>query len=826
MPESRQSRSIRWRLLALMSAGAGVLLLVISLLLWNYSRAAANRTYDLLLSGAALAILERVSGGPDGVTVDIPISAMEILGLAPRDRLVYAVFSRSGGLITGSGDLPGWPGHFPAPQPGYFDADYRGTMFRFVIQRRAITLAERREWVTVQIGQTRDARLAQQISLFTHGLAGLAAISVIGLIAVWFAIRTALYPLRQIERELMARDPSDLTAIDGIPPQEIASLFEAINSFIARLSASRSLNESFIADVAHQTRTALSALQGQLALATTAPSARQMGLRVAKAEAQAGRIVRLTNQLLTNAMVNHRSDQSSLTAVALTPIVQDLIGEFMRDSIARDVSFTLDAEVPPGRDLVLGDAVSIREALRNLIDNALRHGPAANIIDIDLRAGEGDRLVLSVSDAGPGIAPEAREHVTERFVSLSARSGGSGLGLAIVQAVASSHKARLTLERSMRGGLRAALIFPRLSQPRPPAGPHRKMAGLLGLALAIVMLMPGQILAAERVLLIHSATDTDAVAPLLRAFESTHPGIRVQYREFQTRELYDDMLQGRTIPDLVISSAMDLQVDLVNRGLAQPVSLSHAANLPDWAQWRSELYGLTFEPAAIVYDPRAIPAGALPRTHQALVRYIRAHQAELSGRIGTYDVAVSGIGYLFATQDVVQGPQGYRLPEVLGRARLRQFCCTLDMLEAVAKGDLAMAINVIGSYAMAHARSRPNLRVALMDDYNLVMSRAAFVPRGAASPDLAAAYLDFMISPAGQRAMIRDTQLIPIRIPDGAEGDAEDIANLMHGYEGSFLPIPLRPSLLTYLDGLKMRQFIDSWRDATQAGAQSAGERR
>lgn len=804
--------SIRLRLLALMAAGFCGLLLIISVLLWNYSRTAANKTYDLLLSGAALSILERVSAGTEGATVDIPSSAMEILGLSPRDRLVYSVFSYRRGNITGATDLPLPTGSAPQAEPAYFDAQYQGTDFRFIVQSRPVTVGDMREWIAVQVGQTREARNDQQFALLSYGLAGLAFVSLIGLAAVWLAINTALRPLQDIETDLAARLPSDLTPIGGHPPREVGSLFDAINSFIARLSASRSLNESFIADVAHQLRTSLSALQGQLSLASDCSDFDTMAARVTKAEAQAQRSVRLTNQLLANAMVIHRSEVANLTPIALTPIVRDLMTELIKDSAARNANFTLDAEIPEAMDLILGDTVSIREALRNLIDNALRHGAPSVDVDIDLRVENNDTLLLSVSDAGPGIPPHLRAKATERFVSLAAQTGGSGLGLAIVQAVATSHRAALRLETGKKGGLRAIIAFPRYKPARTLPG-RGTVAGLLIAALAVVG-VPRPAQAQDGNLVIYSATDTAAIAPLLNHYQATHPDQPITYREFHTRDLYELMVADPDpVPDIVISSAMDLQVDLVNRGLAQAADLTNLGRLPDWSHWRSELFGFTFEPAAIAYNPSLLSDADFPRTHQALASYIRGNQDTLFGRVGTYNVGRSGIGYLYATQELVQGLEGQRMTEVLGRAGAQVYCCTSEMLDAVARGDLVLATNVIGSYALAYATKDPRIKIGLMDDYNLVMSRSAFIPRGAAHPLEAAEFIDFLISAEGQNLMATESELIPIRPSAYLHTPALD---LIAEHDGTFLPIPLRPSLLTYLDRLKMERFLNSWLDAVQ----------
>ena len=797
--------SLQRRLLASMALGFMALLLIISILLWNYARDAANRPYDLLLVGAALAVLDRVSSGPSGISVDLPYSAMEILGLAPEDRVTYRVFSSRDGEITGTPDLPVPRDTVLSAIPTFYDADLDAP-FRFVQQGRQLTTPTGRVWVGVQIGQTRTGRTAQQQSLFLNGMAGLAVVSLIGLGFVWLAIRVALSPLRQMAEALRARDPADLSQIDGAPPREVRGLFDAINDFMRRLRANRTLTETFIADVAHQTRTSLSALQGQLSLAGDAATFDDMAARVGKADSQARRTVRLTNQLLAHAMVTHRSDTGTLRPVALKPIVTEMLTDMLRDSDMRGVTVTLTADsIVPGDDLVRGDTISIREALSNLLENARRHGPADNTIDVTLETTGAAEVSLIVEDAGPGIAPADRARATERFTSIARDTAGSGLGLSIVRAVADSHDARLVLGTSTAGGLRAELRFRRLLSQAAA----RAVMVVMIFGCAIFMGPTPATAQAQTTLTIASATDSNVMTALIARFEDLNPDVTINYVEYQTVDLHQAILNAgpQEMPDVVISSAMDLQVDLVNRGLALPLDIPAATRLPDWAIWRSELFGFTFEPAVIVYNADLIPPGTLPQEHLELVNYIRRNEVALDRQIGIYDLRRSGIGYLFATQDVVQGLQASRMTEVLTRANVRSYCCTSEMIAATARGELALAVNVIGSYALAAAARDPRIGIHFMGDYNLVMSRTGFVPRTARHPDAGRRFLSFLLDD-GQAILAAQSDLIPILpVSVAARRQRVDLSE----YAGSFLPIKLGPGLLTYLDDRKKANFLEGW---------------
>ena len=791
-------RSLRRRLLGSMFLAFAALVAIIALLIWSYARTAADRSYDLLLAGAALSMLERVSAGADGVTVDVPYSALEMVGLAREDRIAYAVRGARAGLLTGMEGLPEAPEARGGRSPTFHDARHGGEVMRFVSQSRDVSGPSGRERVTVTIGQTRRARNAQALDLFVNGVAGLAAVSLIGLIFVWLAIRRALQPLHAIERDLRAREPTDLTRLGMEPPREVEGLIGSINGFMERLRLNREQTETFIADVAHQTRTALTALHGQLTLARDARDDRALRDRLARAEDQAERSVRLTNQLLSHAMVIHRAEGEGTVEGDLHALARDLLSELVRDTGMRDLDVTLDADEGE-RFAVRGDAISIREALRNLVENAVRHAGGAKRLEVSL-AREEPRVVLSVSDAGPGIPEAEREAVLERFRGLDRAGRVSGLGLAIVKAVADAHGAALSLDRSVWGGLRATLRFP---------------AAMLALLAVLAATPEGR--AGER-LVVWSATDTAAMRTVVSRFETVHPGIGVEYVEFQTKDLHAAVIAGgRDAPDVVISSAMDLQFDLVNRGLARPVAVSHA--VPEWASWRSELFGFTHEPAVMIYARERLDPASLPRTHRDLPAFLRDNEGTLAGRVATYDIARSGIGYLYATQDSAQERDFLRTAEALGRAGVELVCCTSRMIDGIAGGELLLGTNAIGSYALAAARKDPRIGIHLFEDYNLVMTRTAFVHRDAARPEWGGRFVDYLLSPLGQRTIEETSGLLPL----SDRGIALASSDGAPGRDGApdpvptYLPIRLSAGLLAYLDRLKREDFLASWREAVRA---------
>lgn len=319
---------------------------------------------------------------------------------------------------------------------------------------------------------------------------------------------------------------------------------------------------------------------------------------------------------------------------------------------------------------------------------------------------------------------------------------------------------------------------------------------------------------AERGVRIYGNADAAAMVPVIAAFRRAYPGITVDYRDLQSREIYTrfmaDMRAGRPSADLVWSSAMDLQVKLINDGYAQAYLSPEKPALPPVSVWKNMGYGVTAEPVAIVYNRRLIPAAQVPRTHEALERLLRARRPALTGKVVTYDPARSDVGYLFLTEDfsITRDTRSLMLAIAATRPWLSR--TTGPMLDAVADGRVAIAYNVVGSYALTRARRDPRLGVVFTRDYNIVASRVAFIARDARRPAAARLFLDFLLSRTGQTLLTREW-LLPVRGDVRAPRLAPDQAR----------PIRVGPQLLVHLDTLKRRRFLADWRSILAEGARS-----
>jgi iron(III) transport system substrate-binding protein len=301
------------------------------------------------------------------------------------------------------------------------------------------------------------------------------------------------------------------------------------------------------------------------------------------------------------------------------------------------------------------------------------------------------------------------------------------------------------------------------------------------------------------VLSILSTTDITAAEPLLRAFLEQRPDLAVDYIVASANSIHQAIAEERLAYDLVISSAMDLQIKLANDGfaLSQP-DAAEVAGLPHWAHWRDLVFGFALEPVVIVASASAFDPGHLPRTRRDLIDALREDPERFRGRIGTYDPAASGAGYLFATQDAGFGNAFWRLAEVMGRLDARLYCCSGDMIDDLATERLLVAYNVVGSYALVSSAKGSDLIIIPPEDFTLLLIRTALVPKTAARPDLGAAFLEFLLSPAGQASLKGTPGMTPVR---DATADLPSSART----------IRLDPGLLANLDRVRKSAFLVEW---------------
>ena len=313
------------------------------------------------------------------------------------------------------------------------------------------------------------------------------------------------------------------------------------------------------------------------------------------------------------------------------------------------------------------------------------------------------------------------------------------------------------------------------------------------------------------ILTVYSTADFEVVSPILESFATRNPAIQITYHELQSQDLFSRLESEKTqTADFAWSSAMDLQMKLVNDGFAQPVALHSRDQLPDWAVWRDEAFAVSVEPAVIVYNKSLMTEAQAPQTRGALLNWLQSSD-QAFGAIGTYDIERSGFGTLLAARDAEQSDDYWSLMAAMGQNQVSLFSSSSALIERVVDGRLNLAYNVIGSYAAARAQSEPQLGILFPRDYTLLVSRVAFVPSAARNPDLGKAFLTFLLSEDGQKILNAEVGFPAVHMNVSwtqalfPEAAAQTLA---------LDPLPVDTSLLVYFDRARRDNLIRQWREA------------
>lgn len=332
---------------------------------------------------------------------------------------------------------------------------------------------------------------------------------------------------------------------------------------------------------------------------------------------------------------------------------------------------------------------------------------------------------------------------------------------------------------------------------------------------AQVTLYPAKSGEAEaRTVVVYSSLDEPLARPMIEAFQAANPDVAVSYEDMQTVDIYERVVRetdaGQPTADFAFSSSMDLQVKLANDGYAQQSDLALSERWPRWANWRNTAYALTYEPAVFIYHKPSFAETEPPATRGELIDYLEAQGDAVYGRIGTYDIERSGVGFMFFARDQEQYGDLWKLVRAMGAAGVKLYSTTSAIVERVADGRFVFGYNILGSYAAEAAARNPDLGIILPRDYTIVTSRIGLVPEAAANPDLGRKYLEFFMSAEGQTIMARQLQIAALN----PEVTGANTANAMQEALGNQLrPVPVSPGLMVYLDQVKRARTIARWNE-------------
>jgi two-component system OmpR family sensor kinase len=284
-----------------------------------------------------------------------------------------------------------------------------------------------------------------------------------GSLGAWLLAGAALRPVERLRVAVAAVPPDEPGRSLDVPGtrDELAALARTMNRLLDRISQALERERRLIADASHELRTPLTVLRAELELADR-PGRGQAELAesVHHAALEATRIAHLAEDLLLLARTDQGAPVVHAVSQPLAPVLRDAVTAASVRAGERDVS--VDLEVEPELTVPV-DTDRLRQALDNLLDNALRVAPVGSTIRLE--AGRRDGSVqISVADSGPGFPEEFLPHAFERFhradTARTRQHGGAGLGLAIVKAIAQGHGGRAEAANRPDGGAVVRLLLP------------------------------------------------------------------------------------------------------------------------------------------------------------------------------------------------------------------------------------------------------------------------------------------------------------------------------------------------------------------------------
>ncbi len=458
---SLRPNSIRRRLIVQLSLVAAILSFAFYLIVRAVAEQAATETQDNILAASATSIADALYSERGMVNLELPYSALSMLGSISQDRVFYRIIV-DGETLTGYADLPdpellGPETVVSTADPVFSTFDFRGEEVRSVAITRPVSLGGQAVNTTTIVAQTRLglAMISSRISA-TAAAVGF-GFFLFAIALSLLAAQSALAPLRRMTQSIQRRGPHDLSPVKAKLPSELVPLVGALNNFMNRLRSSLAQSEDFVAEAAHRVRTPLAIVRTRAEIALRRmedpddkKALREMIRAVDESSRSAG-------QLLDHAMVTFRTDNLLAKKFDLGGLTRDICGHLSPTAGLKDINLLLD--IPEKPCPFVGDPILMQNALRNILDNAIKYSPADS--EIIIRLTRGKTTEISFCDQGRGFGAADLSSLTKRFSRGEnvADIVGSGLGLTIADVVARAHGGHIQIQSNPKGNGACVSLF-------------------------------------------------------------------------------------------------------------------------------------------------------------------------------------------------------------------------------------------------------------------------------------------------------------------------------------------------------------------------------
>lgn len=442
--------SLRLRLTLIIGSSFVLLWLLAAGWLLHDLRQQTMQAFDQRLTASARMVAGLLEQMPQQSSSPALFSPANAADLGIPNELACQVSSLQGEILASSSRATGQP--LAARQPGFAEQELNGESWRsFTLQHGDLLI-------------TTADRLAEREQLSTSALlaAGIpVGLALLGsLILLWVASGRGLAPLQRMRDALAERNADSLEPLAEQPwPRELQPLVASQNALFARIQAAFEREKQLTHDLAHELRSPLTAIKTHLQIArSSSPETAQQSLELA--EEGSDRLQHTLEQLLLLARIDGQLNASSAPQADAAEITRMALADLGADS--RD--FQLQWHADKAQTLIAVPAALAIAALRNLLENALRHGPSEGqkILRVSIAPGQ---MIWTVSDGGGELSADALSQLTQRFWRATSDNGGSGLGLAIVSAICERFGGCLKVSNS-QSGVCARLGLPLTQNPK------------------------------------------------------------------------------------------------------------------------------------------------------------------------------------------------------------------------------------------------------------------------------------------------------------------------------------------------------------------------
>jgi signal transduction histidine kinase len=403
-----------------------------------------------------------IDAGSDGD----PDAEREVAGVEPSDRDVQ-VLDRRNRVLDATRDLEGFP---PLLAADDLDRARTGDAVLRTVYEPDDTDGDELRVLARGLGDGGVILVAIELDSVVEAQAALLAVYVPATLgssllagALGYLIaRRGLKPIGQLTAEAEVISGSDPQQRLSTPERmdEVGHMARTLNGMLDRLEGAMDRERAFTADASHELRTPLAILRAELELASERGGDPDVERRLRSALEEADVLAGLVDDLLVLARADADRIEQDRT-VDVGAVVDAVVGRFLVVAGAKEVRLLRGGVASA---LVVGDAKSLERAVANLVDNAIRHTPAAGTVQADVDVVPGGGVLVSVADSGPGLPGADLDRVFDRFARAGAPAsyrepGGAGLGLSIVAAVAAAHGGSVTMDNRREGGLRATMAL-------------------------------------------------------------------------------------------------------------------------------------------------------------------------------------------------------------------------------------------------------------------------------------------------------------------------------------------------------------------------------